>query len=58
MPNISVLVLVVFYKNIFLRFYYIFLLKTTASGAGANFDPRDNIWTVLVEIHWAMLHTI
>ena len=41
----------------FLRFYYIFLCKTADHWGGANFDPRDIIWAILVEVYNTMLHT-
>ena len=41
----------------FQRFYYIFLLKTADPRGGTNVDPRDIIGSILVEVHWRMLHT-
>ena len=40
-----------------LMFYYIFLCKTADHWGGANFDPRDIIWAILVEVYNTMLHT-
>ena len=35
----------------FLRFYYILLCKTADHWGGANFDPRDMIWAIFVEVN-------
>ena len=41
----------------FLRFYYIFLCKTADPWGGVNFDTRDIIWAILVEVHYTVLQT-
>ena len=56
-PNIKALHLLVSENNIF----KVFLLCSYDSNlwprGGASFDPRDIIWTILVEVHYEMLHT-
>ena len=40
----------------FLSFLNISLCKNNDPRGGVNFDPRDIIWTILVEVHKMMMH--
>ena len=49
--KIIVLGFVVWNKKIFQRCYHTSIRKTADSQGGANFDPRDIIWSILVKVH-------
>ena len=49
--TIIVLGLVVCDKKIFQRCYSIFISKTADPWGGPNFNPMDNVWAILVEVH-------
>ena len=40
----------------FISFPYISLCKICDPWGGANVDPRDIIYAILVGVHWTMLH--
>ena len=56
-PNIKALGLVVSDKKIFSCFPSLNLWKTCDPWGGTIFGPRGIIWTNLVDVHYAMLHT-
>ena len=56
-PNIKAICLQVSEEKIFKVFLLCSYAQTCDPQGGASFDPRDIIWTNLVEVHYDMLHT-
>jgi hypothetical protein len=56
MISLKALSLVSSDNNFFWFFTICIYWKWMTTGGGGNFDPRALIWTILLEVHFTMVH--